>query len=50
MDIFTQHCVENEAKVSSFLFRCVGHIWYILGQQFVNFAINDNPTNDQDWV
>ena len=30
MDISTQHCVEHKAKVSSFLFRGVGHISYIL--------------------
>ena len=30
MDISTQNCVECKAKVSSFLFRGVGHILYIL--------------------
>ena len=31
MDISTQHCAEGKAKVSSFPFRCVGRISYILG-------------------
>ena len=30
MDISTQHCAEGKTKVLSFLFRCVGHILYIL--------------------
>ena len=30
MDISTQHCAEGKAKVSSFPFRCVGRISYIL--------------------
>ena len=30
MDISTQHCAEDKAKVSSFLFGCVGRISYIL--------------------
>ena len=30
MDISTQHCAEDKAKVLSFLFRCVGRISYIL--------------------
>ena len=32
MDISTQHCAEDKAMVSSFPFRCVGRILYILGQ------------------
>ena len=30
MDISTQHCAEGKTKVSSFPFRCVGRISYIL--------------------
>ena len=30
MDISTQHCAKGKTKVSSFLFRCVGRISYIL--------------------
>ena len=30
MDISTQHCAEDKAMVSSFPFRCVGRISYIL--------------------
>ena len=30
MDISTQHCAKGKAKVSSFLFGCVGRILYIL--------------------
>ena len=30
MDISTQHGAEGKTKVLSFLFRCVGHILYIL--------------------